>query len=77
MRVGESTLALGMAIIENGYGRTAQITAVEPENFLETEKKLLFIARIKTPKIPFDKLDVLIVDECGKEISGTGWILRC
>jgi hypothetical protein len=65
-------LALGIAIIENGYGRTAQITAVEPENFLETEKKLLSIARIKTPKIPFDKFDVLIVDECGKEISGTG-----
>jgi hypothetical protein len=68
----KAPLALGIAIIENGYGRTAQITAVEPENFLETEKKLLSIARIKTPKIPFDKFDVLIVDECGKEISGTG-----
>lgn len=68
----KAPLALGIAIIENGYGRTAQITAVEPENFLETEKKLLSIARIKTPQIPFDKFDVLIVDECGKEISGTG-----
>jgi hypothetical protein len=68
----KAPIALGLAIIENGYGRTAQITAVEPENFLETEKKLLSIAREKTPKIPFDKFDVLIVDECGKEISGTG-----
>jgi hypothetical protein len=70
--VEKAPIALGMAIIENGYGKTTQITAVEPENFLETEKKLLFIARNKTPKIPFDKFDVLIVDECGKEISGTG-----
>lgn len=68
----KAPIALGVAIIENGYGRTAQITAVEPENFLETEKKLLLVARDKTPKLPFDEFDVFIVDECGKEISGTG-----
>ena len=45
---------------------------VKPETFLETEKKLLDVARNKTPKLPFDELDILIVDECGKEISGTG-----
>jgi hypothetical protein len=65
-------ISLGLAIIENGYGQTAQITGVEPETFLETEKKLLDVARNKTPKLPFDELDILIVDECGKEISGTG-----
>ena len=65
-------ISLGLAIIENGYGQTAQITAVEPETLLETEKQLLELARSKTPKLPFDKLDILIVDECGKEISGTG-----
>jgi len=68
----KAPIALGVAIIENGYGGTAQITAVEPEHFLETEKKLLLVARDKTPKLPFDEFDVLIVDECGKEISGTG-----
>ena len=65
-------ISLGLAIIENGYGQTAQITGVEPETFLEAEKRLLDIARNKTPKLPFDELDILIVDECGKEISGTG-----
>ncbi len=65
-------ISLGLAIIENGYGQTAQITSVEPETFLETEKKLLEVARQKTPKLPFDELDIVIVDECGKEISGTG-----
>lgn len=68
----KAPISLGMAIIENGYGKTSQITAVEPENLFETEKGLLFIARDKTPKIPFEKFDLLIVDECGKEISGTG-----
>jgi len=65
-------ISLGLAIIENGYGQTAHITGVEPEVFLETEKKLLDVARNKTPKLPFDELDILIIDECGKEISGTG-----
>ena len=65
-------ISLGLAIIENGYGQTAQIKGVEPETLLETEKRLLDIARNKTPKLPFDELDILIVDECGKEISGTG-----
>lgn len=65
-------ISLGLAIIENGYGQTAQITGVEPEKFLETEMKLLEIARNKTPKLPFNELDILMVDECGKEISGTG-----
>lgn len=68
----KAPIALGMAIIENGYGQTAQISAVEKENILETEKILLSTARMKTPKIPFKKFDILIVDECGKEISGTG-----
>ncbi len=68
----KAPISLGLAIIENGYGETAQITGVEPEAFLETEKKLLHVARKKTPKLPFDELDILIVDECGKEISGTG-----
>jgi hypothetical protein len=65
-------ISLGIGIIENGYGQTAQITAVAPEKLYETEKKLLEIARMETPKLPFNELDILIVDECGKEISGTG-----
>ncbi len=68
----KAPIGLGVAVIENGYGQTAQITAVEPEHFLETEKELLEVARNKTPKLPFEKIDILIVDECGKEISGTG-----
>jgi hypothetical protein len=63
---------VGLGILENGFGSTARIAAVQPETFLETEKKLLQEARRRTPKIPFDRLDILIVDTCGKEISGTG-----
>ncbi|MBW2308122.1 MAG: DUF2088 domain-containing protein [Deltaproteobacteria bacterium] len=67
-----SPICLGVGIIENGYGQTARIVAVAPENLYETEKKLLVEARKKVAKIPFDRMDVLIVDELGKEISGSG-----
>jgi hypothetical protein len=63
---------LGIGIVENGFGETATIWAIEPENFLEREMVLLEEARSKQAKLPFDRLDILIVDEAGKEISGTG-----
>lgn len=68
----KAPISLGVAIVENGYGQTAQITAVDPENVFEMEKRLLKEVRNRTPKIPFDDIDILVVDECGKEISGSG-----
>jgi hypothetical protein len=65
-------VVLGVGILENGFCRLAQITAVDPEGFAEQEKKLLNIARKRTPKLPFEQMDILIVDEAGKDISGTG-----
>jgi hypothetical protein len=70
--LGHAPIALGVCIVENGFRQTAQITAIDPEDFLDAERKLLDVARAKTPKLPFDKIDILIVDEAGKDISGTG-----
>jgi hypothetical protein len=64
-------IAMGIGIVENGFGRAARIEAVSPENFVEEEVRLLDYARQTCPHLPFDQLDVLIVDEGGKEISGT------
>ena len=68
----KAPITLGIGIIENGYGKTARIKAASPENLPEIEKELLQVAREKTPKLPFDEMDILVIDECGKEISGTG-----
>jgi hypothetical protein len=64
-------VAMGIGIVENGFGQAARIEAVSPENFVEEEVRLLEYARQTCPHLPFDRLDVLIVDEGGKEISGT------
>jgi len=62
----------GLAIVENGYGQTAKIEAILPRDFYESEKALLVQAKSWLGKLPFDALDLLIVDEMGKNISGTG-----
>ncbi len=62
----------GVAIVENGYGQTAKIEAVLPADFYGTEKALLGQAKSWLGKLPFEAVDLLIVDEMGKNISGTG-----
>jgi len=62
----------GLAIVENAYDETGQIAAVAPHEFLQREKELLVTAKAWMPRLPFEKIDLLIVDEIGKNISGSG-----
>jgi hypothetical protein len=63
----------GLAILENAYDRTADIQFVEPSEIgTAREQQLLVRAAQLMAALPFDDLDVLIVDEMGKNISGTG-----
>lgn len=64
--------ALGLAVLENALEQTARIVAVEPEDLLDTEPKLLEQARRMMGKLPVRELDLLIVGELGKNYSGTG-----
>ena len=62
----------GLAVIENGYHEVAHLVALPPEEIEAGERRLLqFWKRIR-PKIPFNHLDVLLVERMGKNISGTG-----
>lgn len=65
-------ILFGLATIENAYDRPAKIVAVPAEKIEETEPGLLLEAKALMPKILFDPIDVLIVDEIGKDISGDG-----
>lgn len=62
----------GLGIVENAYDETAQLTAVRPEDFGRRERELLVLAKNWMPRLPFKKVDLLIVDELGKNISGSG-----
>jgi hypothetical protein len=65
-------ILFGVALVENVYEETALVQVIFPSQFLEEEKKLLVSAKKLMARLPFDKLDILIVDEMGKNISGTG-----
>jgi hypothetical protein len=65
-------ILFGLAIVENVYDDTAYIEAVMPSGFFAEEKRLLTEAKGLMARLPFDEMDVLVVDEMGKNISGTG-----
>jgi hypothetical protein len=65
-------IIFGIAIVENAYDETMIIEGVRPEEFEETDKRLLKIARENMPSLPVDNLDLLIIDQMGKDISGAG-----
>lgn len=63
----------GIALIENELGHTAEIHSVAPRDIAaEGEMRLLKRARELSPRIPFGELDLLVIDEMGKNISGAG-----
>ncbi|MGF9712686.1 lactate racemase domain-containing protein [Paenibacillus naphthalenovorans] len=62
----------GVAVIENAYDRPARIAAVPAERLEDIEPGLLLEAKSLMPRLLFDPIDVLIVDEIGKDISGSG-----
>jgi len=61
----------GLAILEDAYHNTAQLTAVPIDNMESREEELLRLVKSWMATIPVD-LDVLILDEIGKNISGSG-----
>ena len=63
---------LGLGIVENQYDQTALLEAVAPGDFLEREKELLVRAKQWMPRLPFESIDLLVVDRIGKDISGAG-----
>jgi hypothetical protein len=67
-----SSIGFGLAIIENAEDRTADIQAVKSNEFLEKEPTLLRKAKRLMAKLRIPKMDVLIVEEIGKNISGAG-----
>ncbi|HXA05692.1 MAG TPA: hypothetical protein VNY30_12670 [Bryobacteraceae bacterium] len=61
----------GLAILEDANHNTAQVTAVPVEKMEQREEELLRLVKSWMGRIPTD-LDLLILDEIGKNISGAG-----
>ena len=68
----ELPVAGGVAIVEDQHDDTAHLEGIPPERFLEREEELLETAYEAMPTLPFEELDVLVIDRQGKDVSGQG-----
>lgn len=62
----------GIAILEDHFNKLRRVEAIRPGEIFEREPLLLEESKLYKPTLPFDDLDILLVDEIGKEISGSG-----
>jgi hypothetical protein len=62
----------GVALLEDGTHRLARVEVLRGEEFEAREPALFRLAREWMPGLPFSEVDLLIVDEIGKDISGAG-----
>ena len=62
----------GVALLEDQHHQTTDVKVIPAEEIVKEERKLLVKARALMSHLPFEEIDLLIVDEIGKEISGTG-----
>jgi hypothetical protein len=72
MILAHTHMLLGIAIVENAFDEVTHIEAIDADQILNCEPDLLELARRKMPRLPFEDADLLIIDQIGKNISGTG-----
>jgi hypothetical protein len=74
VQLAKSKILCGVAVVENGYRHPCAIEIVAPsyDAFLEADMRLLRLAKQHFARIPFEELDLLVVDELGKTVSGAG-----
>jgi hypothetical protein len=70
--LARAPVAFGLAIVENACDETAVLEGVAPEAFEEREEQLLARAKRLMARLPLQEADLLIVDEIGKDVSGSG-----
>ncbi|RPJ21738.1 MAG: DUF2088 domain-containing protein [Desulfobacteraceae bacterium] len=62
----------GLAIVENSLEETARLEVLLPEEMEEKERELLRYSWELLPRLPLGTLDLLMIEEIGKNYSGTG-----
>ncbi|MCA1666593.1 MAG: DUF362 domain-containing protein [Thermomicrobia bacterium] len=70
--IERANIVAGIHIVENAYEQVHTIRVTRPDEIIATDAELLTFANTLLPRVPFNQLDVLIVDTMGKNISGTG-----
>src|SRR5712664_3507087 len=70
--LAKARIGFGLGVVENGYDETAYVEAFNAADLEAGERRLLKDARGWMARLPFSPIDVLVVEEIGKNISGSG-----
>lgn len=73
VNISQRNVLFGVGIVENAYDETAHIEIVPAQNLETREPDLQEMAKRMMPQLFFDDIDVLVIDEMGKNISGAGF----
>jgi hypothetical protein len=65
-------IPFGLALIENGHARLRHIEAVPADRIATREPELLVMSTAALARLPLARIDVLVLDEIGKDVSGLG-----
>lgn len=68
----KASVLFGLAILESPAGGTCSVRIVPPSEFPKADRELLEKAWEIFPRVPIERLDVLLVERMGKDISGAG-----
>jgi hypothetical protein len=71
--IEKQNILFAVGIIENAYHQTYVLEVMGKHEIADREPDMLVLAKKLAPRLYFDQLDVLIMDEIGKDISGTGF----
>ncbi len=70
--LGAVPVFCGIALVEDQRHQTAALEVLRPENIVRDEDRLFKLAESLLARLPFDDIDLLIIDRMGKDISGSG-----
>jgi len=73
VNLAQRNVLLGVGIVENAHDQTAVIEVMPSDQIASREPVLQEKAKRLMPQLYFDEIDVLIIDEMGKNISGAGF----
>jgi len=73
LNIAKRNVLFGVGIVENAYDETALIEIIPAEQLAKREPELQAMAKDLMPQLCFDEIDVLVIDEMGKNISGAGY----
>ncbi|MBB6283701.1 lactate racemase domain-containing protein [Geobacillus subterraneus] len=72
MMMEKKPVLFGVATIENAFDKVAVVDVLTPNEIIEKEPELQKKAKQLLPRLFFDQIDVLVIDQIGKNISGDG-----